>query len=551
MATRKTQAVLERAFDSESFHCASLRKVLETAGCDVNARNPRSPHRTLLHGATSKTSAHCCPSLLVIRLVQKGSHVNARDDDGLTPLMLCKLPQVATVLLELGAEMNARSDSGTTALREAAGRGCFDVVKVLLARGADITIADSAMTTPLHIAIDKGHEDIALWLLDNMPSSADLNAKGFGTSTYLYYAAKGSLDQVTRALLKIGADPNIPCSDGCTALMFAAERGHFKVVTSLCDGGANILAVNDQGASCLQYAAQWRNADCVRYMLQRAGAALAAEGHVYSALVAACEEGQLQAAQALLDSGAVPVDQLSLIAAVHCEDEATAVKLCKALLAKGAAVDAVHCHRTALAVAALLGKAAVAAVLLRAGADVNAVSTNRDAPTSVLQYAVRGRSAAIVKALLARGADAAAVDSDGSLPLHLAAYRSTADVTRLLLRATAAAGIDVLRVREEDYISGNTPLLCAVTTGNSEVMRELLQQGASSVVEVSTMLGYTPLMVAVRHTAAVKLLLEAGAGATAVNQRTGNSALHEGKSHAVVQLLRCMTSSSLCAPVAV
>jgi hypothetical protein len=52
-------------------------------------------------------------------------------------------------------------------------------------------------------------------------------------------------------------------------------------------------------------------------------------------------------------------------------------------------------HRAALAVAALLGKAAVAAVLLRAGADVNAVSTNRDAPTSVLQYAVRGRSAAI------------------------------------------------------------------------------------------------------------------------------------------------------------
>jgi uncharacterized protein len=192
-------------------------------------------------------------------------------------------------------------------------------------------------------------------------------------------------------------------------------------------------------------------------------------------------------------------------------------------------VDAVVCHRTALALAALMGKAAVAAELLRAGADANAVSTSRDEPTSVLQYAVMGRSAAIVKALLARGADITAVDSDGSLPLHLAAYRSTADATRLLLRATAAAGIDVLRVREDDEMSGNTPLLCAVTTRNSEVIRELLQQGATTVVELSTMLGYTPLMVAVRHTAAVKLLLEAGADATAVNRGTGSSALHEGE----------------------
>jgi ankyrin repeat protein len=267
-----------------------------------------------------------------------------------------------------------------------------------------------------------------------------------------------------------------------------------------------------------------------------------------TALMTACEYGQLEAAQALLDSGAVPAAELSLTAAVHCDDEATAVQLCRALLAKGAAVDATECGRTALALAALQGKTAVAAVLLRAGADVNAVCIDSDGlATSVLQYAVMGRSAAIVKALLVRGVSAAAVDSDGSLPLHLAAYRSTADVTRLLLAATAAAGIDAVRARVAD-LSGYTPLLCAVSTGNTAAVRELLQQGAKAVIDVPSRGGRTPLMAALSHTAVLKLLLEAGADATAVSQRTGNSALHEGETNvqycSLLLLLLCLYTLS-------
>jgi ankyrin repeat protein len=99
-----------------------------------------------------------------------------------------------------------------------------------------------------------------------------------------------------------------------------------------------------------------------------------ANGQALEALQVACSEGHLAAATALLESGAVSAAQLCLTAAVHCADESVGVKLCKALLARGATVDAVSKTRqsesikaTPLAHAAATGKAAVGAVLIKAG----------------------------------------------------------------------------------------------------------------------------------------------------------------------------------------
>jgi Ankyrin repeats (3 copies) len=202
MAAKKAQAAvrepeaqaahaLELAFDDDIFHCDSLRKVMATPGCDVNARSPSPPHRSLLHLAALNTCASCCPSLLIIQLVRRGCLVDARDDNGITPLMLCHLPQVARVLIELGADIHAACDYGCTALREAAGRGDFEVVKLLLARGADIMKADCELTTPLHLAIDSGHEDVALLLLEKQPSSMHVNAQSGGSCTPLYCESPG------------------------------------------------------------------------------------------------------------------------------------------------------------------------------------------------------------------------------------------------------------------------------------------------------------------------------------------------------------------------
>jgi ankyrin repeat protein len=60
-------------------------------------------------------------------------------------------------------------------------------------------------------------------------------------------------------------------AEGCSSLMFAAQLGHLKIVTSLCNAGADIFAANDSGSNSLHLAAQDGHTECVRYLLKRGG----------------------------------------------------------------------------------------------------------------------------------------------------------------------------------------------------------------------------------------------------------------------------------------
>ena len=60
----------------------------------------------------------------VRQLIQAGANVNAKNKDGLTPLMLAARdntnPEVLKVLLEAGTDVNAQSKSGWTPVMQAA-----------------------------------------------------------------------------------------------------------------------------------------------------------------------------------------------------------------------------------------------------------------------------------------------------------------------------------------------------------------------------------------------------------------------------------------------
>ncbi len=55
----------------------------------------------------------------------------------------------------------------------------------------------------------------------------------------LYQAAYYGHPGVVRLLLQAGADPNLACGEGFTALTVAADKGHAEIVTILLAGGAD------------------------------------------------------------------------------------------------------------------------------------------------------------------------------------------------------------------------------------------------------------------------------------------------------------------------
>ena len=81
--------------------------------------------------------------------------------------------EIIEALLDAKAEVNARDDDGHTPLHCAAATGKIEIVQLLLTHQADVNATDSYGSKPLHYAAEKGSKDIVELLLNN---KADVNA---------------------------------------------------------------------------------------------------------------------------------------------------------------------------------------------------------------------------------------------------------------------------------------------------------------------------------------------------------------------------------------
>ena len=104
------------------------------------------------------------PSKLAL-LLDGGASMDARNNDGRTPLMLAAAggaTDCLTLLLEKvghALDLDAQDDNDWTALHMAAEQGHHQVVSVLVYAGVDPTIGDSDGQTPLDIVQAGGHQE--------------------------------------------------------------------------------------------------------------------------------------------------------------------------------------------------------------------------------------------------------------------------------------------------------------------------------------------------------------------------------------------------------
>lgn len=238
---------------------------------------------------------------------------------------------------------------------------------------------------------------------------------------------RGNVAEVTR-LLGQGANPNV-VNQGSTPLHKAADGGHLEIMRQLMDHKADVNAKNSDGWSTLANAAGTHKPDATKLLLDAGakpdGFALGQAGWL----------GRVETVQLLLDAGADPNDGLVRAA------QGRHVQLVKLLLENGADVQTTAQSQqgdTALHTGALQGGFEMVQLLLKHGADPNAVNKQGQTP---LHRAIAGDGELkTVKLLVESGAKLDIPDKEGVTPVRMAGTRARGRPALYDWLLTAAGG---------------------------------------------------------------------------------------------------------------
>ena len=286
--------------------------------------------------------------------------------------------------------MNTK-DGLNTRLMPAIDEGHDQVVHELI-RGASVTAKDSKQRTALHDASWKGHSSVVETLIE---AGADVNGQDEDGGTALMEAAYKGHHGVVHELIRAGASVTAKDNKQQTALHDASWEGHPSVVKTLIEAGADVNAQDKDGTTPLMEAAN-RGNNKVVHRLIRAGASVNAKNNK--------QQTALQ------------------IASSSWSDHSSVVK---ALVKAGADVNG-HDEDgiTLLMDAALKGQDQVVHKLIRAGADVHAISRYYSwlvaAGSTALHFAADTNSIPCGVLLVEAGADMTARNNDSKSPLGLA-----------------------------------------------------------------------------------------------------------------------------------
>jgi len=264
---------------------------------------------------------------------------------------------LASVLLSMIPMVCVSVQAGETALQKSAWDGATAQTRKLLANGADPNEKTENNRPPLYLAIAQGHFEDA------------------------------------KALLDMGADPNVEVDDGYPngrrcLIQTGVHWGKVGIIKALLDAGAKVDHVDASGQQPIHAAAEWGSPEMLKLLL---------------------------AAGAKLDA---PI--------------------------KGAGMDSRNGYQP-IHLAAFHGHTEMVKALIALGADVNAKDARGN---TVVKEVVYGGSnserLATLKVLLDAHADPNAPDSDGRTPLDHASFYQNSDAIRLLLAAGAKSTVNTL-----------------------------------------------------------------------------------------------------------
>ena len=186
-----------------------------------------------------------------------------------------------------------------TPLHYAAFCGMHDVVTFLIADlSQDVNARGfNDKETPLHVALRRGHADIAQLLLEH---GADAKAQDSEKRTPLLLASEGGLTEVVRVLLERGADTEARDEGDWSPLERASNEGHVEVAQVLLEHGADVKGRDKDNRTSLHLA---QDEEIARFLLEHGADANAPDIKGRTPLRRASEHGYVEVARVLLEHG--------------------------------------------------------------------------------------------------------------------------------------------------------------------------------------------------------------------------------------------------------
>ncbi len=171
-------------------------------------------------------------------------------------------PEISRLLSAHSELAHAVDEFDDTLLQHALWRGCGAAVEALCRAGADPNRKNEAGLTPLTgllrgVANNPTNPDYEPSAARMIRLVCSLGAEPNGLdrlaeASPLYYAACWNLNECTRALLEVGANPNTPHWEfGTTPIMCCGHNP--PLVRLLLEHGANILLADNNGRTALQH----------------------------------------------------------------------------------------------------------------------------------------------------------------------------------------------------------------------------------------------------------------------------------------------------------
>lgn len=295
--------------------------------------------------------------------------------------------------------------------------------------------------------------------------------------TALHEAAQAGWEDIVGMLIKAKADPSTMDYEGKTPFIYAAERRHTKLLSVLDDSQVRSSHDQEKLEDALCEAAEAARTGIVKELLQL-GVNPNSERYKTSPMTIASRRGHIGIVRLLLKAGASPStaelsssDRIPLHQAIRNNH----VDVAALLLSYGADIEARDSlGRTAIFETLDTPDVRGAALLLKNGIDISCLDDMGD---NLLHEAARTGAFEHASSFVDRGIAMSIPNKKGLTPLHLAARHGHSagdgsyEIASLLVREGAT-------INHRDC-TGQTPLMYAVSAGNPQLCRMLLEHGAS------------------------------------------------------------------------